>query len=400
MYDGIDTRGNGFTLNHNERPYLSLYFVSFIVIGKIFIMNLFVGIVIDKYNRLKEKMKGYSIMTKDQREWVEAEKQMCRLKLVRAQKIPEKKYRLLTYKLQQSKPFNYIVDLSIVISIFNMSFHNYKMEKSSQEIILLLNIVITHIHNIEFIIKLTALGFEYFNESDMNKLDFIVIICNNSALIIDIFIKDQTQKTTLSEISMILKVVRVFRVFRCLRKVRGLRVILDCMRLIAVTLGNVGSLIMLMFFIFAIIGMNSFSGVKHQIELNENNNFTTFGMSLIVLLRCATGEKWNVIMRELAVDKKHINQMMHKKHDYTFVNSATPENEFVECLDDQSFNHFQLNGPQQCGTQMAYLYFCLFIVVINIMMFNLLMAVILDGYQTINQDHTGSITQEMLDRLV
>jgi hypothetical protein len=74
MYDGIDTRGNGFTLNHNERPYLSLYFVSFIVIGKIFIMNLFVGIVIDKYNRLKEKMKGYSIMTKDQREWVEAEK--------------------------------------------------------------------------------------------------------------------------------------------------------------------------------------------------------------------------------------------------------------------------------------------------------------------------------------
>lgn len=56
--------------------------------------------------------------------------------------------------------------------------------------------------------------------------------------------------------------------------------------------------------------MNSFSAVKHQIELNENNNFTTFGMSLIILLRCATGEKWNVIMRELAVNSKNINQMM------------------------------------------------------------------------------------------
>lgn len=51
-----------------------MYFVSFIVIGKIFILNLFVGIVIDNYNRNKEKMKGYSLMSKDQKEWVEAEK--------------------------------------------------------------------------------------------------------------------------------------------------------------------------------------------------------------------------------------------------------------------------------------------------------------------------------------
>lgn len=65
MYNGTDTTGKGFIQEFNKRPFLSLYFVSFIVIGKIFIMNLFVGIVIDKYNRLKEKMKGYSIMTKD-----------------------------------------------------------------------------------------------------------------------------------------------------------------------------------------------------------------------------------------------------------------------------------------------------------------------------------------------
>lgn len=89
MFNGVDTRGKGFTQDYNNRTYLSLYFLSFIIIGKIFIMNLFVGIVIDKYNRLKEKMKGYSIMTKDQREWIESEKQMCRLNLERAKKIPE-----------------------------------------------------------------------------------------------------------------------------------------------------------------------------------------------------------------------------------------------------------------------------------------------------------------------
>ena len=307
MFNGVDTRGKGFMSQYNNRPYISLYFVSFIVIGKIFIMNLFVGIVIDKYNRLKEKMKGYSLMTKDQREWVEAEKQMCRLNLERAKKIPERKYRYFFYRVMNSKIFNYISDFTILTSLVIMSMHNYRMEVQAQEVLLMFNIIITHIFNIECAIKLIALGFEYFNESDLNKMDFAILICNNVALVIDIFIPDQTEKYALTEISMILKVVRVFKVIRCLRKVKGLRVQLDSLKQIAVTLGNVGSLIMLMFFIFAIIGMNSFSGVKLQNELNENNNFTTFGMSLIILIRCATGEKWHVIMRELAVGPRNIN---------------------------------------------------------------------------------------------
>ena len=54
------------------------------ILGKMFIMNLFVGIVIEKYNRVKDNMKGYSLMTKNQREWMEAEKFMCNVNLIRA----------------------------------------------------------------------------------------------------------------------------------------------------------------------------------------------------------------------------------------------------------------------------------------------------------------------------
>ena len=65
MYCGIDTAGIEVMQSYNNRPWLSLYFISFIVIGKIFIMNLFVGIVIDKFNRLKEKMCGNAMLTRD-----------------------------------------------------------------------------------------------------------------------------------------------------------------------------------------------------------------------------------------------------------------------------------------------------------------------------------------------
>ena len=48
--------------------------MSFIVIGNIFILNLFVGVVIDKFNRLRDKMFGYLLMTRDQRLWIEKDK--------------------------------------------------------------------------------------------------------------------------------------------------------------------------------------------------------------------------------------------------------------------------------------------------------------------------------------
>lgn len=81
MYHGVDSKGLDLQPDLNWRPIMSLYFISFIIVGNIFILNLFVGIVIDKFNRLKDKMCGYSLMTSHQIEWVESEKQMIRLEL-------------------------------------------------------------------------------------------------------------------------------------------------------------------------------------------------------------------------------------------------------------------------------------------------------------------------------
>jgi hypothetical protein len=99
----------------------------------------------------------------------------------------------------------------------------------------------------------------------------------------------------------ILKAMRIMRVFRLIRASKNLRVLVDSLLVILPSIANVGSLIMLMFFIFAIIGMNMFSGVVHQKQITSDMNFSNFGMAFVLLIRCATGEKWNLIMRELAI---------------------------------------------------------------------------------------------------
>ena len=56
----------------------------------------------------------------------------------------------------------------------------------------------------------------------------------------------------------------------------------------------------ILLFIYAALGTNLFSQVIYQDQLNEKNNFRTFGQAMILLMRCATGEDWNLIMYELA----------------------------------------------------------------------------------------------------
>ena len=65
MYLATDSRGFDLTPRQDVSKEASIYFISFIIIGNIFLLNLFVGIVIDKFNRLKEQMNGFLLMTRD-----------------------------------------------------------------------------------------------------------------------------------------------------------------------------------------------------------------------------------------------------------------------------------------------------------------------------------------------
>lgn len=72
---------------------------------------------------------------------------------------------------------------------------------------------------------------------------------------------------------------------------------------------------------------------------------------MVLLISCATGEKWNVIMRELAVNNETLALYNHDHQDNY-------------CYESQSYESLLKEGPKECGTNMVYLYFIMFIVVI------------------------------------
>lgn len=72
MYSGIDSRGVDLEPKENANLLLITYFIVFMIIGSQFIINLFVGVVIDNFNTIKEKEElDNMFVTEEQRMWIE-----------------------------------------------------------------------------------------------------------------------------------------------------------------------------------------------------------------------------------------------------------------------------------------------------------------------------------------
>jgi hypothetical protein len=70
MFRATTLKGIDMIPKYKGNIYYSLFFVFFVIIGNFFITNLFVGVVVSTYNREKEKLGKYFLLTEDQKKWL------------------------------------------------------------------------------------------------------------------------------------------------------------------------------------------------------------------------------------------------------------------------------------------------------------------------------------------
>ena len=74
MYNAVDTTGPGEPMERDKNQLAGLYFVAFIFVTVFFIMNLYVGAVINKFNEIQKELDGSSFLNKEQKEWVQTQR--------------------------------------------------------------------------------------------------------------------------------------------------------------------------------------------------------------------------------------------------------------------------------------------------------------------------------------
>ena len=181
--------------------------------------------------------------------------------------------------------FDLFIMLAIVANVVVMCMtHSGESEEWARNLFWA-NTTFTFIFLVEMVAKNVALGpLEYFMDA-WNRFDASVV-----TLSIVGFAVEMSTDTKASYIA-VLRVFRVARVLRLVKRAKGLRTLLQTLLFSLPALFNVGSVLFLFFFIFAVMGMNLFGAVKMQDSLTRHANFEVFGSSLLLLFRSATGKR-------------------------------------------------------------------------------------------------------------
>ena len=117
----------------------------------------------------------------------------------------------------------------------------------------------------ECAVKIIGLRYQYFT-AGWNVFDFILVIASIFGIIMEDMMEDFPVSPTLLRVA---RVCRIGRILRLIKAAKGIRKLLFALIVSLPALFNIGALLALITFIYAIIGMTLFGHVKHRGALND-----------------------------------------------------------------------------------------------------------------------------------
>uniref|UniRef100_A0A3P8PQX0 Voltage-dependent L-type calcium channel subunit alpha n=1 Tax=Astatotilapia calliptera TaxID=8154 RepID=A0A3P8PQX0_ASTCA len=352
LYKAIDANGENSGPIYNYRVEISIFFIVYIIIIAFFMMNIFVGFVIITFREQGEQEYKNCELDKNQRQCVEYALKAQPLKLY----IPKNPVQYKFWSIINSTGFEYVMFVLILLNTVTLAIQHYEQSKTFSYIMDILNMVFTGLFTLEMLLKLAALRIRHYFVDAWNSFDALIVVGS----VVDIVVTEFSSGEDSSRVSItFFRLFRVMRLVKLLSKGEGIRTLLWTFIKSLQALPYVALLIAMIFFIYAVIGMQTFGKIAMQdyTQINRNNNFQTFPQAVLLLFRCATGEAWQEIMLASLPGKR-----------------CDPESDYEP---GEEFS---------CGSNFAIVYFISFFMLCAFLIINLFVAVIMDNFDYLTRD--------------
>ncbi|KAH0516318.1 Voltage-dependent L-type calcium channel subunit alpha-1D [Microtus ochrogaster] len=380
LYKAIDSNGENVGPVYNYRVEISIFFIIYIIIVAFFMMNIFVGFVIVTFQEQGEKEYKNCELDKNQRQCVEYALKARPLRRY----IPKNPYQYKFWYVVNSSPFEYMMFVLIMLNTLCLAMQHYEQSKMFNDAMDILNMVFTGVFTVEMVLKVIAFKPKGYFSDAWNTFDSLIVIGSiiDVALseadhyftdawntfdalivvgsVVDIAITEVNNSEESNRISItFFRLFRVMRLVKLLSRGEGIRTLLWTFIKSFQALPYVALLIAMLFFIYAVIGMQMFGKVamRDNNQINRNNNFQTLPQAVLLLFRCATGEAWQEIMLACLPGKL--------------------------CDPDSDYNPGE---EYTCGSNFAIVYFISFYMLCAFLIINLFVAVIMDNFDYLTRD--------------
>uniref|UniRef100_A0A8C7WC19 Voltage-dependent L-type calcium channel subunit alpha n=1 Tax=Oncorhynchus mykiss TaxID=8022 RepID=A0A8C7WC19_ONCMY len=364
LYKAIDSNRENMGPIYNYRVEISIFFIIYIIIIAFFMMNIFVGFVIVTFQEQGEKEYKNCELDKNQRQCVEYALKARPLRRY----IPKNPYQYKFWYVVNSTGFEYVMFVLIILNTLCLAIQHYGQSHLFNYAMDILNMVFTGVFTVEMIFKLIAFKprpvcwlLHYFADA-WNTFDALIVVGS----VVDIAITEINVSSHLHNTEDSARIsITFFRLFRVMRLVKllsrgeGIRTLLWTFIKSFQALPYVALLIAMLFFIYAVIGMQVFGKIAlvDHTQINRNNNFQTFPQAVLMLFRCATGEAWQEIMLACLPGKL--------------------------CDSESDYNPGE---EKTCGSGFAIIYFISFYMLCAFLIINLFVAVIMDNFDYLTRD--------------
>lgn len=369
-----------------------MLFVAFMLIGSFFVLNLCVGVIIDNYNKQKKESDIHFVLVTDvQAAWMTQMKAIylrrtffTQVNVDRLGPSRQHRFRIIT-----SAAFENLIMACIVIQLcLLMMVWQPRDSGGSLEVFLdSCNVFFIVVFHIECFVKLSALYCNYFREY-WNVFDFICVLTSDIVAILEASIASDST-VNLSSLVNALRIFRIARLFRLVRVLKGLNKLLLAFALSVPKLFNVGLVMVLLLYLYAVLGVSLFAKVAYTGVgiYGPQANFRTFFQAISLLIRSMTGEGWNYIMHDLSKSQWYYESVLDK----------TCREMDLDSMDFASLDLNQdgyVDEPTECGSQLAFIYFISYTILVSFVILNLFIAVIFEGFE----ESRGSEPMEVITK--
>uniref|UniRef100_A0A8D2NCM8 Voltage-dependent L-type calcium channel subunit alpha n=1 Tax=Zonotrichia albicollis TaxID=44394 RepID=A0A8D2NCM8_ZONAL len=359
LYMAIDTNAEDAGPIYNYRVEIAMFFIIYIILIAFFMMNIFVGFVIVTFQEQGENEYKNCELDKNQRQCVQYALKARPLRRY----IPKNPYQYQIWYVVTSSYFEYLMFFLIMLNTICLGMQHYNQSEEMNHVSDILNVAFTILFTLEMILKLMAFKVKGYFGDPWNVFDFLIVIGSIIDVIlseIDVSVQGQGDPDDNGRVSItFFRLFRVMRLVKLLSRGEGVRTLLWTFIKSFQALPYVALLIVMLFFIYAVIGMQMFGKIAmvDGTQINRNNNFQTFPQAVLLLFRCATGEAWQEILLDCSYGRR-----------------CDPESDYAE------------GEEYTCGTGFAYFYFISFYMLCAFLIINLFVAVIMDNFDYLTRD--------------
>nr|CAH7712635.1 unnamed protein product [Callosobruchus chinensis] len=316
------------------------YFVSMVILGAFFVMNLILGVLSGEFSKEREKAKArgdfHKLREKQQLEedlrgyldWItqaediepegedrqnqdnrnvqqnemestdhigeeEVQQESWFKKKKKDFERVNRRMRRACRKAVKSQTFYWLIIVLVFLNTGVLATEHYNQPHWLDDFQEYTNMFFIALFTMEMLLKMYSLGFQGYFVSLFNRFDCFVVIGSIMEMIL-------TNTKVMPPLGIsVLRCVRLLRVFKVTKYWRSLS---NLVASLLNSIQSIASLLLLLFLfivIFALLGMQVFGGrFNKETEEKTRSNFDTFWQSLLTVFQILTGEDWNAVMYE------------------------------------------------------------------------------------------------------